>query len=483
MSPRGNPGGAQLSVQHSARPSIRLADHGSRRTSLVGIPRRVFMASPEQIASNLAQAFLAGDWTLDELVQRGALACGQRGRWLRPLARRVLAAFASQPAAPTAEALSQFLQSDTGFQQARLRHHLGIRQFFWSAPTMRPASGPPAFWQVPALVTPAQLAEWLGLDLGDLHWFADCQGREAKVPPGPLRHYSYHWLAKPSGRSRLLEAPKSRLKALQRRLLRDILEQMPAHDAVHGCRRGRSIHTYVEPHVGQRIVIRLDLKQFFPSVGAGRVRRLFETAGYPRAVVRLLTGLCTNVVPGDVLDQPAWKGDRRVARALLTNPHLPQGAPTSPALANLCVHRLDCRLAALAEKLGARYTRYADDLAFSGGRELERAARRFQVQVGCIVLDEGFCLNMRKTRFMRRAIRQQLVGIVVNDRPNVIRCEYDTLRAVLHNCVCQGPESQNRAGHRRFRDHLLGRITYLEQFHRQRGLRLRALFEQIRWPE
>jgi hypothetical protein len=243
------------------------------------------------------------------------------------------------------------------------------------------------------------------------------------------------------------------------------------------------VRSYIEPHVAQRLVLRLDLQQFYPSVAAARVLRLFETAGYPAAVARLLTGMCTNVVPGDVLDQPGWKGNRLVKRALLANPHLPQGAPTSPALANLCVYRLDCRLAALAEKVGARYTRYVDDLAFSGGRDLERAARRFQVQVGCIVLEEGFCLNMRKTRFMRRAIRQQLVGIVVNERPNVRRREYDTLRAILHNCACRGPASQNGAGHRRFREHLLGRIAYLEQFNSRRGLRLRALFERIHWTD
>jgi hypothetical protein len=348
---------------------------------------------------------------------------------------------------------------------------------------MSPAPGPAVLWQVPPLVTTAQLAEWLGVEAGELAWFADCQGREAKVPPGPLRHYTYHWLAKPSGRSRLLESPKSRLKAIQRRILHDILDRIPAHEAVHGCRPGRSVHSFVTPHAGQRIVLRLDLRHFFPSVAAGRVRAFFRAAGYPPAVAHLLTGLCTNVVPDDVLTRPGWKGERKIDRALFVNPHLPQGAPTSPALANLCVFRLDCRLAALAAKVGARYTRYADDLAFSGGRELERSARRFQVQVGCIVLDEGFSLNMRKSRFMRQAVRQQLVGIVVNVRPNVGRRDYDELRAILHNCIHQGAHTQNRDGHACFREHLLGRIAYVGQFNRSRGARLHSLFEQIRWED
>src|SRR5690606_22604562 len=100
---------------------------------------------------------------------------------------------------------------------------------------------------------------------------------------------------------RLLESPKSRLTALQRRILREILERIPAHDAAHGYRRGRSVVSHVAPHAGQGLVIRLDLRDFFPSVAGSRVHALFRTAGYPRPVARLLTGLCTNAVPPEVL--------------------------------------------------------------------------------------------------------------------------------------------------------------------------------------
>src|SRR5207244_3281701 len=114
-------------------------------------------------------------------------------------------------------------------------------------------------------------------------------------------------------------------------------------------------------------------------VSSARVLALFQTAGYPNPVARLLTGLCTNSVPADVLDAypfpgravPWWRLERPYRW-----PHLPQGAPTSPALANLCAYRLDCRLSGLARAAGAAYTRYADDLLFSGGRQLERSARR-----------------------------------------------------------------------------------------------------------
>jgi hypothetical protein len=335
---------------------------------------------------------------------------------------------------------------------------------------------------VPALATQAALAEWLGLDPPQLDWFADCQGREARVPAGPLRHYRYRWLSKPSGKLRLLEMPKQRLKAIQRRLLHEVLDHIPPHEAAHGYRRGRSVATYAAPHAGRGIVLRFDLREFFPSVTASRVHALYRTAGYPAEVARLLTGLCTNVVPPDVEPEgTANRPDAWAARRRYRSPHLPQGAPTSPALANLCAYRLDCRLDALARSLGARYTRYADDLAFSGGTELERGARRFQVLVCRVALEEGFEVHTRKSRFMRGGVRQQLAGVVVNAHPNVPREEYDRLKATLCNCARHGPASQNRSGHADFRSYLLGRIAYVTLLNPDRGRRLRSLFDRIDW--
>src|SRR5262249_20615660 len=121
------------------------------------------------------------------------------------------------------------------------------------------------------------------------------------------------------------------------------------------------------------------------------------------------------------------------------------------------------------------------DLAFSGGPELERSARRFHVAVCRVALEEGFEVNTRKTRFMRRAVRQQLVGVVVNERPNLARAEYDRLKAVLHNCLRHGPASQNPAGLADFRAHLAGRVAHAAWLNPGRGRRLRELFERIIW--
>jgi hypothetical protein len=328
----------------------------------------------------------------------------------------------------------------------------------------------PSPWPVPSIPTSAQLAAWLGIGLNELDWFADCQRRLSKAP-ARLQHYTYRWLSKRSGKARLLEMPKQRLKAIQRRILHEILDVIPPHEAAHGFRRGRSIASFVADHVGRDIVLRFDLRDFFPSIRASRVHALFAKAGYPGPVARLMTGLCSTIASCDVASPSNLYG----------SPHLPQGAPTSPALANLCSYRLDCRLAGLARKLGAHYTRYADDLAFSGSQDLERCARRFQIAVCRIALEEGFEIQTQKSRFMRRSVCQQLAGVVLNAHPNVRRAEYEELKAILHNCVRRGPETQNRRCHPDFRGYLLGRIAYVFMLHPARGAKLRAKFAHVSW--
>jgi hypothetical protein len=162
--------------------------------------------------------------------------------------------------------------------------------------------------------------------------------------------------------------------------------------------------------------------------------------------------------------------------ALLGAAHLPQGAPTSPALANLCGFRLDRRLAGLAAAIGLRYTRYADDLAFSGDLSLA-ATRTFVATITDIASDEGFRINARKTRIRGRGDRQSLAGLVVNAAPAVARDEYDALRALLHNASRTGLAEQNHAGHADFHGYLAGRIAWVGHRHPARAAKLAMLFD------
>jgi hypothetical protein len=348
-----------------------------------------------------------------------------------------------------------------------------------------------AGWGIPAIVTEGALAAWLGLSPSELEWFADLKHLCTRSRVEKLHHYNYRLLAKPGGSVRLIEAPKQRLKQMQRAILTGILERIPVHDAAHGFVKGRSIKTFAAPHTRKQVVLRMDLRDFFPSIRSARVQALFRTAGYPECVADLLGGLCTTATPRNVfsakrVSNPEFKVDPLAlfhAWQLYSYPHLPQGAPTSPALANLCAYRADCRLSGLARAAGTTYTRYADDLAFSGGEDFDRCVGRFAIHAAAILLEEGFEVNHRKTRVMRCGVRQHLAGVVANDHVNVVRADFDRLKATLTNCVRLGHASQNREAHANFRAHLAGRISFVEMLNPQKGAKLKKIFEQIEWPE
>ena len=226
----------------------------------------------------------------------------------------------------------------------------------------------------------------------------------------------------------------------------------------------------------------MDLKDFFPSVSIRAVHGLFRILGYPWAVARLLTGLCSTTAPVELFDSlPGDSGHDTETRRLFRQSHLPQGAPTSPALANLCARRLDCRLDGLTRRMDARYTRYGDDLAFSGDRDFAARCGGFLRMASAICEDEGFAVNRRKTRIMRQGDRQRITGLTVNSHINVPRGDYDRLKATLWNCARHGPAGQNREDHPDFRAHLDGRVTWVETVNPPRGLRLRLMFMRIGW--
>jgi|SRR5581483_2609222 len=432
----------------------------------------------------LARSFLAGEPAVEEIVARGGLTLGKRWRWLRPLARRYVKTFSGKTR-PRHRDVIVFLLQDPGFRRAWFKHRsdLSIVRMLTRGQQMQPVAVAKT-WGVPPVASIGALADWFQLTPSKLEWFADLKGLGYKKSNPQLRHYHYRILAKNSGNIRLIEAPKPRLKELQQQILTQILDKIPAHPAVHGFVKGRSIKTFITPHVGQRVILRMDLRDFFPTFAAARIQTFFRTVGYPESVADLLGGICTNAAPRDVWPKPGVGIDPQYlweARALYSQPHLPQGAPTSPALANLCTYRVDCRLTGLAESVGARYTRYADDIAFSGSAAFEKRIERFSTHVAAILIEEGFTVHHRKTRIMRQGVRQHLAGLVANQRINVMRPDFDRLKAILTNCVRLGPQSQNRDVHPRYRSHLEGRVGFVEMINPARGKRLRAIFERIQW--
>ncbi len=205
-------------------------------------------------------------------------------------------------------------------------------------------------------------------------------------------------------KKRWIEAPHSELKQRQRQLLDSMLYRLAPHDAAHGFVPGRSIVSTARLHTGQDWVVTMDICDFFPSISS-------------QAVDRSLASLNMS------------EFDRRLLGLLLTrNGRLPQGAPTSPHLANLVARSLDRRLTQLAAGAGWKYSRYADDLAFSGTGHPAKLIRN----VERILIDEGFQPARRKTRVMSRHQRQTVTGLVVNQKVALPRNQRRKLRAMLH---------------------------------------------------
>ena len=206
-------------------------------------------------------------------------------------------------------------------------------------------------WPVPPIASPGALADRLALAPAGSSGSPTRAGWSATAADPRLRHYSYVWLPRPGAPPRPIARPKPRLKAIQRWILHEILDRVPAHDAAHGFVRGRSARTHAALHAGRDTVLRLDLEDFFASVRRGaRLRHLPHRRLPPGGRARA-DGAVHHRRPARRSGRPAAAADpalirrhHRLGRRLAT-PHLPQGAPTSPALASLAATGLDRRLA------------------------------------------------------------------------------------------------------------------------------------------
>jgi RNA-directed DNA polymerase len=432
------------------------------------------------LAQELAGAFLSGRWDAEGVAERGAGCLDRWPPWMSVLGFRVVAAHRSAPI-DRREELVSFIESFLA-QPPGTQAEAGPPQIIRLLTDTRPPFTPD--WPVATIDSVAALAERLELSDGQLAWLADVRALERTVTANKLRNYRYRTLPRRSGLPRVIESPKARLKEIQRWVLHEILDRVPTHDAAHGFVRGRSVISHAQLHTRQRVVVRLDLADFFASITAARVYGLFLTMGYPPAVAHTLTGLCTNAVP-----LVLWQQIRRPATPALVAahfwlgrqlaaPHLPQGAPTSPALANLAAFRMDRRLAGLAASWGLRYSRYADDLVFSGRRVMRASA--LHRAAAAIAADEGFAVNEDKSSVRTAATRQLVCGVVVNAHPNVTRAEYDRLKAILHNAARDGPGVQNVG---ELRAQLQGRIAWIASLNPRRGEKLRRRFSEIDWRD
>ena len=270
--------------------------------------------------------------------------------------------------------------------------------------------------------------------------------------------YTAFTVAKRSGGTRRILAPGPELKLVQRWILDHVLAGLDLHGAAHGFRAGRSVLSNAAVHAGRHVVVNLDLADFFPSISFPRVVAVFRDMGLAVAVGLAL--LCTADLGG--------------ARCL------PQGAPTSPAIANLVCRPLDSQLHEAACRQGFDYTRYADDLSFSSLDPHASVAGLIASVTGLVGRD-GFRIRSEKTAVMRIGQRQTVTGLVVNNaRPSVTRGSLRRFRAALYQIERDGPSGKHWGGTGDVLDQIAGFAAWVTMIDREKGSALRARVRGIR---
>jgi RNA-directed DNA polymerase len=280
-----------------------------------------------------------------------------------------------------------------------------------------------------SLKTAADVAALLGTSPNRLSYLLYSQGRAS---------YRRFVLIKASGGVRNIASPPSTIARFQRTILSCLTAMSRPKTPVHGFVVGRSVASNAAAHVAKPLVLNLDLTDFFSSVNFGRVRGLFSNRpfNFPSSVATVLAQICCD------------------------NRSLPQGAPTSPIISNLICRGLDRDLEQMARKFRCRYTRYADDITFSTrathfatalvASDVPGSNVELGAELLATITRHGFSPNTSKTRIHRASQRQEVTGLVVNEKVNVPRSFIRNIRAAIHDCKVNGIPAANARFQRLF---------------------------------
>jgi len=328
---------------------------------------------------------------------------------------------------------------------------------------------------LPILRNAAEVADALEITTAQLAWLTYHRAAAA------LDHYRHFTIPKKSGGSRAISAPKAKLRHAQSWLLENVLEKIAVHEAAMAFRPSLNIAHNAARHAGARAIIRLDLKDFFPSITFRRVKRMFQSLGFNEGVATIFALLATEAPRVEL----TLDGQKHFIA--VTERFLPQGACTSPAITNILCRVLDARLSGAARKLGYVYTRYADDLIFSARGENSNPVAMRDL-AATIIADEKFVVNDDKTAILRTRGRQTVTGLVVNAQntpegqgtPRVSRRDIRNFRAFLHQYELRGREAMTE---KLGQDALSYARGYLSFIHMVSPLQAAAIQQKHPWLE
>lgn len=269
--------------------------------------------------------------------------------------------------------------------------------------------------------------------------------------------YHCFLIPKKDGSYRQIEAPNSELKLRQLWIKEEIIDKFNISSSAYGFRKGYSIYDNALPHVGKDLVINIDIKDFFHSINYQQVFKFFNYIGYTNQVSHLLTKLCTN-----------------------SSNVLPQGAPTSPGLSNIVLLKLDKRLSKLAESAECNYTRYADDITFSGKKKI-----KYLVSTICeIIEDEGYVVNKKKLRLQYSNQRQEVTGLTVNRKVSISKKHIKEIENAIYYSKKYGVKehmARNNCSKSFYKEHLYGLVYFIKIIDKERGERYLEELNQIEW--
>jgi len=236
------------------------------------------------------------------------------------------------------------------------------------------------------------------------------------------KNYKTYTIPKKSGKPRLISQPSKKLKGLQSWMLVNILNKLSVSSSCKGFEKGSSTAQNAEPHKSANSLLTIDIKDFFPTITQKQVFNIFKSIGYNNTIAVIFSNICTY---------------KEV---------LPQGSPCSPKLANLTAWQLDVRIQGFVGKRGINYTRYADDLSFSGLSPLKVV--QIIPMITKIIEDENFKVNRAKTRIAGSARAKIVTGLVLsNDTFGIGKQKYKNVRAKIYNLTLPHQQANNKLLH------------------------------------
>lgn len=263
------------------------------------------------------------------------------------------------------------------------------------------------------------------------------------------KYYKTYEIPKKSGGKRIICQPSKKLKGLQSWILINILNKIQVSPSCKGFRIGSSTLDNALPHIGANTILNIDLKDFFPTITAKQVYNVFKAIGYNKLIATVFTKICT------------------------FKERLPQGSPCSPMLANLTAWNLDLRIQGFVGKRGIKYTRYADDLSFSGLNPINVV--KIIPMIKIISDDENFVINHKKTRIASSARAKKVTGLVVNeDSVGIGKQKYKELRAKIHHLTLPTEQTNEKLLY-----HVSGWLSYLNSVDKERLKKVKKYISEL----